>query len=83
MKRVKEGGQWTMFCPAKQLIVDGELEYLNGKFGKEFEDFYELLEKEAINQKNYFEELNKRISDLEYEINTKDITRRNDKYHDW
>jgi len=84
MKRVKEGGQWTMFCPAKaKLIVDGKLEYLNGKFGKEFEDFYELLEKEAIKQKNYFEELNKRISDLEYEINTKDINNEEMiKYHD-
>lgn len=75
MKRVKEGSKWTMFCPAKaKLVINGKLEYLNGKFGKDFENFYELLEIEALKQKKEFEELDDKIKKLEYEINTKNMT---------
>jgi ribonucleotide reductase alpha subunit len=75
MDRVRKGGKWTMFCPAKAKIkIDGEEKRLLGLHGKEFEDLYVLLEEEAIKMETEMKELSEKIVSMERVINSDQAT---------
>jgi len=70
MKRVKEKGKWTLFCPAKaKVTIDGEEIKLTNKHGKDFDYFYEYLEDYAQKQRNVLEAMNTEISGIEKRVN--------------
>lgn len=74
MERVKEDGEWTMFCPAKaKMIIDGEECQLLGLHGKKFEEVYQLLESEAIIRERELSQLEEKLKVWERRINSEDI----------
>ena len=75
MDRVRKGGKWTMFCPAKaKMMVDGEEKKLLGLHGEEFEDLYVLLETEAVKMETEMKELGEKIVSMEKVINSDQAT---------
>lgn len=75
MKRVKEKGKWTLFCPARaKTVVDGKEIKLMNKHGKDFEEYYEFLEEYAIIQSENLKEMNEEISSMEKKVNANNAT---------
>mmetsp|Transcript_28578 Transcript_28578/g.72433 ORF Transcript_28578/g.72433 Transcript_28578/m.72433 type:complete len:790 (+) Transcript_28578:179-2548(+) len=53
MKRVMEGGDWTLFCPdeASEVGADGKTKTLQDAYGEEFEELYKKLEAQGKGKK--------------------------------
>lgn len=71
MQRVREGGKWTLFCPAKAHL-DGEK--LLDKNGQEFEELYVRLEQEIPKRKEEFAKVQKELEEVEKIVNSDDCT---------
>jgi len=71
MTRVKEGGKWTLFCPAKAYLGD---QILVDKNGKEFEELYIRLEQEIPKREQEFKEVQEELEKLEKIVNSNKCT---------
>ncbi len=67
MQRVREGGKWTLFCPAKAHL-DGEK--LVDKNGQEFEELYVRLEQEIPKRKEVFKKVQAELEEVEKIVNS-------------
>jgi ribonucleotide reductase alpha subunit len=71
MDRVRKGGKWTMFCPAKaKTIIDGKEVKLLGLHGKRFEEVYQILESKALEREQEINKLDELILGMEQKINS-------------
>lgn len=75
MDRVRNNGNWTMFCPAKaKTMIDGKEVKLIGLHGRQFEEVYLLLEKEAIVREKEVKDLDEIVIGMEKKINSNEAS---------